>query len=492
MAKSLTIQGTCSGSGKSLIVTALCRIFSRKGINVAPFKAQNISLQSYVTREGGEIAIAQAVQAEAALIEPEIHMNPILLKPSGKKGFHLIVRGKYRGVIKPFKKKREVLWDTVVSSLNNMQRKYELLIIEGAGSPAEINILEQDMANMAVAEYLKSPVLLVGDIERGGVFASLYGTVKILNSKKSFFRGFLINKFRGYRDILQPGIDKLESLLSIKCLGVIPYIDNLAISDEDGFPFAYSKPKRRQIKKEKIKIVVIPLKYISNFSDFDPLKFEPDVELAYSLNEDELKEADIIIIPGSKRTIEDLQYIKSIGLGAFIKNLAKKDKEIIGICGGFQMLGDRIIDRHQIESSKTETRGLGFLSVETIFQPEKILTQVEGSLIEKSSIKIKGYEIHMGESFGDMNLFKIKRLSYGKIIQEGMIKNNIWGTYIHGLFENDSFRRWLINRHRIKKGLNPIDFTFSWKRLKESSIEKLADLVEKNVEMKHIEEILEL
>lgn len=491
MAKSLMIQGVSSDCGKSLILTALCRIFYKKGIKAAPFKAQNISLQSFVTKDGGEIAIAQALQAEAAKVDAEIHMNPILLKPSGEDGLQLIVHGKYSGMIKPFNfdMNRKKLWDSVVQSLDYMQKKYELLLVEGAGSPAEINLMEHDIANMSVAEYLNAPVIIVGDIDRGGVFASIYGTVKLLGEKENFVKGFIINKLRGYKEILTPGIQKLEALLNKDCLGIIPYLNSTGIHEEDGFSL---NSKRNLENSGTVKIVIVKLKHISNFSDFDPLKFEPDVEILYSLKVEDLIDADIIIIPGSKKTAEDLKLLKNLGMEKILKDLSQKGVEIIGICGGFQMLGEKIIDSYQIESREKQLSGLGLLPIETVFYPEKITTQVEGFFCLQPSIKIRGYEIHMGKSYGNMELFNIKRLATGENLYDGAKNGNVWGTYIHGLFENDSFRRWLINKHRIKKGLNSIEHTFSWQNLKDSFIDRVACEIERNLEMDKITKLIDL
>ncbi|MGB9822745.1 cobyric acid synthase [Thermodesulfovibrio sp.] len=501
MAKLLMIQGTSSNCGKSLLVTALCRIAKQRGIKVAPFKAQNMSLQSFVTEDGGEIALAQAIQAEAAGIVPLIHMNPILLKPAGQQGTQVVVHGKLYKTLKlnDFYWEKKKLWDAVKISLDYLTKEYELLIIEGAGSPAEINLIENDIVNMAVADYLKAPVLIVGDIDRGGVFASIYGTVKLLEEYDNLIKGFIINKFRGYIDILSPGIKKLEEMIKKPCVGVIPYIHETGIADEDGISLRLSNSFILK-SDAAVKIVVLKLRYISNFNDFEPLRFEPDVELVYSLRKEDLINADIIIIPGSKNTFEDLTLLKQLKIDEILKELAKNKVEIIGICGGFQMLGEKLIDPYMVESSffdlcmtegrcHKEINGIGLLPVKTVFYPDKITTQVEGYLCSEPLIKITGYEIHKGISYGPMRLFKIKRKSTGQILFDGIVCENVWGTYIHGLFENDSLRRWLINRHRIKKGLNPIEYTFSWKKLKESFLDSISEIVEKHINMDKIWEI---
>ncbi len=483
MAKLLMIQGTSSNCGKSLIVTALCRIAKQKGIEVAPFKAQNMSLQSFVTEEGGEIGVAQAIQAEAAGVIPSFHMNPVLLKPAGGQGIQAVVHGKLYKTLKShdFYSEKKKLWEAVKESLDYLCREYELLVIEGAGSPAEINLLENDIVNMAVADYLKAPVIIVGDIDRGGVFASVYGTVKLLEEYESLIKGFIINKFRGYMDILSPGIKKFEEIIKKPCLGVLPYINETGISEEDGVSTRLQNSFSFK-SDAAVKLVILRLRYISNFSDFEPLRFEPDVEIVYSLRKEDLLNADIIIIPGSKKTFDDLKLLKELKIDKTLRRLSR-DVEIIGICGGFQMLGEKLIDPHMVESSMREFDGLGMLPVKTVFYPEKITTQVEGYLCSQPSVKITGYEIHKGVSYGDMNLFKIKRRATNETLFDGVSSENIWGTYIHGLFESDGLRRWLINRQRIKKGLNPIDYTFSWRKLKESFLDSLAETVEEHLDM---------
>ncbi len=490
MAKFLMIQGTSSNCGKSLIVTALCRIAKHKGIKVSPFKAQNMSLQSFITEDGGEIGLAQAIQASAAGVIPLFHMNPVLLKPAGEQGIQVVVHGKLYRTMKSndFHSEKKKLWDAVKVSLDYLCKEYELLIIEGAGSPAEINILENDIVNMAVADYLKAPVIIVGDIDRGGVFASLYGTVKLLEEYENLIKGFIINKFRGYINILTPGIKKLEEIIKKPCLGVLPYIDETGLSDEDGVSKRFSNYLSFK-SNTAVKIVILRLRYISNFSDFDPFRFEPDVELIYSLRKEDLLNADIIIIPGSKKTFEDLKLLRELKIDRTIKEIAKNKVEIVGICGGFQMLGEKLEDTYMVESLIKEFKGLGLLPMKTVFYPEKITSQVEGYLCSQPSVKVTGYEIHKGLSHGQMNLFKIKRKSTGQLLFDGIISENVWGTYIHGVFESDSLRRWLINRHRIKKGLNPIYYTFSWENLKESFLQKLSETVERYLDMDKIWEI---
>ncbi len=492
------ITGTSSGAGKSLLVTALGRIAINRGIKTAPFKAQNMSLQSYVTPEGGEIGLAQAIQAKACYVEPSIHFNPILLKPSGKQGSQVILHGKVYSTLTPLEYYQKVnkLWEKVKTSLEFLSEKYELLIIEGAGSPAEINLFDVDIVNMKVAEYLNAPVLLVADIDRGGVFASIYGTLELLKMHKKnwnyLIKGFIINKFRGKKSILLPGIKKIEELTNKKCFGIVPFIENCAISEEDSLALPYRKEFFTG-SEDTVKITVLRLKYISNFYDFDPLRWEPDVELVYSLRKEDILNSDIVIIPGSKKTIEDYTLLKKLGIKETLKKVLERGGEIIGICGGFQMLGEIIKDPQAVESTKKEVKTLGLLEVETIFSPEKITTQVRAESLKNKNYKnLWGYEIHMGRTYGNLNLFKIKRLATGEETLDGSVKENVWGTYLHGLFFNDTFRRDILNKHRIKKGFPPLEFTYSYEDFFNAQIDYLAQLVENSLEIEKIFKLLQL
>lgn len=509
MAKALMIQGTGSGAGKSLLVTALCRIFNNRGIKVAPFKAQNMALNSYITKDGGEIGRAQALQAEAARIEPTVDMNPVLLKASGEKGCQVIVRGKVFGnyEAKRYYSLKESLWPYVKESFDKLMEEYELVVMEGAGSPAEINLMDSDIVNMRMAEYARAPVLLVGDIDRGGVFASLYGTVKLLGRQSRFVKAFIINKFRGDMEILKPGLQMIKDKTGRPVIGVVPYI-NTGLPEEDGLVLQHRPPSAFSLKshlqpsalslKPLIKIVVVRLQYISNFTDFDPLLYEPDVEVLYSRNPSDIENADIVILPGTKNTVKDLLFLKEEGLEASIKRAYEKGIMIIGICGGYQMLGKRLYDPDCVESNYKELEGIGLLNIETVFETTKITAQVEAELntsafFSHSTVRpslLKGYEIHMGRSDGDISLFKISRITdYASRITgllDGSMNGNCWGTYIHGVFENDQFRRAVINSARIKKGLEPLPFTYSYRDLKEQMIDSLSMIIEKHIDMPFI------
>lgn len=514
MAKALMIQGTGSGVGKSLIVAGLCRIFRDRGINVAPFKAQNMALNSFITRDGGEIGRAQALQAEAARIEPSVDMNPILLKASGEAGCQVIMNGRVHSNMKAheyyaFKKEA---WITVTQAYERLLKKYDLILIEGAGSPAEINLSKDEVVNMRVARYTGAPVILIGDIDKGGVFASFYGTVGLLDGDGDYIKAFIVNKFRGDPEILRPGLEMIYERTKRPVIGVIPYLGDLGLHEEDGIPIERFKDSRVQgFKGSRIKIVILRLKYISNFTDFDPFLYEPDVELVYSLWKGDIENADLLIIPGSKNTVKDLLFLRENGIEDSIKRAVKRDINLVGICGGYQMLGKRISDPYSIESNHKEIKGMGLLDIETTFEKIKTTCQVEAETInEKWEIgneKLKGYEIHMGISTGDIGLFKLKRLSYNsklqtlsqqsfsgdlnsELILDGSIKVNIWGTYIHGIFDNDRFRRDIINSIRKKKGLNPLKKVVDYSKLREEAMDKWAVVIKENIDMEFVEGLL--
>ncbi len=513
MAKSLMIQGTGSGVGKSLIVAGLCRYFSSKGLRVAPFKAQNMALNSFITIEGGEIGRAQALQAEAAGVEPLVDMNPVLLKASGEMGSQVIIHGKAIGHMKPLQyyANKKVAWKAVTSSYRRLFKEFDLIIIEGAGSPAEINLMSADIVNMAVARHVKSPILLVGDIDKGGVFASLYGTVKLLGRNSKFIKAFIINKFRGDIEILNPGLKMIEQKTGKSVIGVIPYLPQIGLPEEDGLALTRKtfsiKPVIESGEKGKVKIVIVRLNFISNFTDFDPLFYEPDVDILYSQNDHEIENADMVILPGTKNTVKDLLYLKENNLDMSINRAYKRGTQIIGLCGGYQMLGKLISDPHSVESPHKEKEGIGLLDIETIFNKDKITSQVEAEINNQTSLfssflfednnilahKLKGYEIHMGISKGDINLFKLRRLAQGNGSYhiDGSQNSNCWGTYIHGIFENDFFRRGIIDTVRHMKGLTPIKSTFNYHKIKERALNNLCDVISENLDMKFIEGMLE-
>jgi adenosylcobyric acid synthase len=501
------IQGTGSGAGKSLIVAALCRIFRDKGINVSPFKAQNMALNSAITRDGGEMGRAQVLQAEAARVEPTVDMNPILLKASGEMGCQVIIQGKIHASMKAreYYAFKQTAWESVTESFDRLSKIYDLIVLEGAGSPAEINLMDVDIVNMAAARYAKAPVLLVGDIEKGGVFASLFGTVKLLGRQSRHIKGFIINKFRGDPAILKPGLDMIHEKTGKPVIGVLPYIYDIGLPEEDGLGLQKVSKSGSQVSDgETIKVVVIRLKYMSNFTDFDPLQIEPDVELVYSTNPADIEHADLVVLPGSKNTVKDLLWLREQGLDTLIKRAHAKRSQIIGMCGGYQMLGKKIFDPYEVESTKKVVDGLGLLDIETTFERQKMTCQVEAELIDSSWLMahgeaLNGYEIHMGESKGDVGLFRIRRLpldarraTHDEFVLDGSQKENCLGTYIHGIFENDLFRRSLLNMIRTQKGLDPLNDICSYSGIKEKALNNLAGIVSEYADMEFIERLVGL
>ncbi len=488
MTKYLMVQGTASHAGKSILVTALCRIFANRGLKVAPFKAQNMSLNSWVTKEGGEIGIAQAIQAKAAGVEPHVDMNPVLLKPKGDMISQVVVLGKPYADRKAgeYYESAEEMMGVVKAALARLGKKYELVIIEGAGGTAEINLYDRDIVNMRVAKLVNTPVILVGDIERGGVFASLYGSIALLpEEERRLVKGFVINKFRGDINILKPGLRQLESLTGIQVLGVIPYSD-IKIPSEDSVSIGDKKKK-----SSPVEIAVIRLPRISNFTDFEPLEREVGIRYV-GLNED-LGSPDAIIIPGTKNTVADLQALRDSKMDRQILSLAGRIP-VIGICGGYQIMGKTIMDEGIEGGSQATVQGLGLLDVTTKFERyEKHTKQVRRKITAGGPIlgrikgrSVKGYEIHMGVTESDSRnpVFG----SDGCMDSSGLI----FGTYLHGLFENDHLRRalvdWLEERKKsinISKNRN-INFNIN---KKEDPYEALANLVSQHVDMKRISEI---
>lgn len=504
MAKSLMIQGTGSGVGKSLIVSGLCRIFNDMGIRTAPFKAQNMALNSFITKEGGEIGRAQAFQAEAARIEPSVDMNPILLKASGEAGCQVILNGRVHSNMRAdeyYEFKKEA-WDAVTQAYERLSGKYELIVIEGAGSPAEINLSKDEVVNMRVARHTNSPVILVGDIDKGGVFASFYGTIGLLDEDADYIKAFIINKFRGDINILNPGLDMIRERAGRPVLGVIPYLGDLGLHEEDGIPLERIGLRRQSAKGQKIKIVVLRLRYISNFTDFDPFMYEPDAELIYSLWEGDIENADLVIIPGSKNTVKDLLFLREHAIEKSIKLAAEKGIPVVGICGGYQMLGKKIHDPYGIESKYMEIDGLGLLDTETTLEKIKTTFQVEAELVAcpvsgvggLKDIKLKGYEIHMGKTTGDIGLFRLLRITHHAsrftVVMDGSRKGNVWGTYIHGIFDNDTFRRSLIDSLRFKRGMKPLEETIDFSKLRDSSLDRWARIIKDGIDIKFLEGLI--
>lgn len=498
------IQGTGSGAGKSVIVAGLCRIFRDMGIKVAPFKAQNMALNSFITKEGGEIGRAQAFQAEAAGIEPCNDINPVLLKASSNSGCQVILNGKVHANMRAdeYYGIKEKAWASVTAAYDRLSAEYDLIVIEGAGSPAEINLREAEIVNMSIARYADAPVVLVGDIDKGGVFAAFYGTVELLKdsvdgmgkseqSDADFIKAFIVNKFRGDIEILRPGLEMIEGKTGKPVIGVLDYQGDLGLHEEDAIPIERIIPRYINNHHKPLKIVVLGLRYISNFTDFDPFMYEPDVELKYSLDEADIRSADLIIIPGSKNTVSDLLLLREHGIEDSVKSAVNKGSLLVGICGGYQMLGRKILDPYGVESGSNEIDAMGLLDTVTTFDKTKTTCQVEGKIVNSlelgvKSVKnaLKGYEIHMGCTTGDIGLFELKRFDNSELISDGSVKGNVWGTYMHGIFDNDDFRTALLNSIRKKKGLPVQETGFNYHIKKEQAIDRWADILKKSVDVR--------
>ncbi|MCI4626220.1 MAG: cobyric acid synthase [Candidatus Magnetoovum sp. WYHC-5] len=494
--KALMVQGTGSGVGKSIIVAGLCRIFRDMGIKTAPFKAQNMALNSFVTKEGGEIGRAQALQAEACGIEPSIYMNPILLKASGNSSSQVIVLGKVHSTMeaKRYYEFKDEAWQAVTTAWDALADNYDLIVLEGAGSPAEINLMDKDIVNMKMAHYAKANVILVGDIEKGGVFASLYGTYILLGNYGKLIKAFIINKFRGDKDILDLGNKMIFEKTGIPVIGTLPYLTNLKLSEEDGL--ALTKRHGFQPQSSCIKIVVIKLQYISNFTDVEPFLHEPDVDIIYSTQQSDILSADLIILPGTKNTVKDLLYIKMLGIHTYLQKAVNNGTPIIGICGGYQMLGLLIKDPYAVETTYKEVKGLGYLECVTIFDKTKTTCQVTAQLktqipfVEGTFKDLLGYEIHMGTTCSSKGMFDIHEYNKKDTHPDGSQKDNVLGTYLHGIFDNDHFRRAIINGLRIKKGLKPLTHVVNYKALKDKAINEWACVLKTHLDMKFIEKLI--
>jgi len=511
MSKRIMVQGTGSGVGKSIIVAALCRIFTQDGYKVAPFKSQNMALNSYVTIDGLEIGRAQAFQAFAACKEPTVEMNPILLKPTSDIGAQVIVRGKPIGnmTAKEYHDYKPKALNLIKDCFEKLDRENDIVVIEGAGSPAEVNLRENDIVNMCIAKLFKAPVLLLGDIDKGGVFAWIVGTLELLgDEEKDLVKGILINKFRGDMDILRPGLGYLEKRVNRPVLGVIPYFQDIKIQEEDSVSLSVEKGKRRAACKGKgITIEVVYLPHISNFTDFDALEAEDDVSLRYVGKGEKIGEPNVILIPGSKNTIGDLLYLKDNGYASDIVEKARSGQCVVfGICGGYQILSNTLIDPEGVESKVRETEGLGLLPATTIFEShaQKMTNQVRAIAdLEFYKGEIAGYEIHMGRTYfsdGDIkSAFTVIERSGKKVLDDsgGAVSGNVIGTYIHGIFDNDGFRQAFLNYIRLKRGLSPVSVRASMNKNENKSgidwdmeYNKLADLVRRSIDMNRVYEIV--
>lgn len=483
MAKTIMIQGTMSNAGKSLLTAGLCRVLKQDGYRVAPFKSQNMALNSFITKDGSEMGRAQVVQAEAAGIEPDVRMNPILLKPTTDVGSQVIVNGRVQGnmpAMEYYRRKRDFI-PAVMEAYESLAREYDIIVIEGAGSPAEINLQENDIVNMGLARMVDAPVLLVGDIDRGGVFAQLYGTVALQSEEdRRRIKGVVVNKFRGDRAILEPGLKTLEKLCGVPVAGVVPYL-HVDIDDEDSLSERFGRDKETRL----IDIAVIRLPRISNFTDFSPFERYENVSLRYVERARDLRAPDMIVIPGTKSTIADLQWLRQSGLEASIQKAASGGTLVFGVCGGYQMLGRHISDPEQVEAAGvTEIDGMGLLPLETVFQGEKVQTQtngvfsgVAGLLSELNGKRYAGYEIHMGRS----------EEARSALISVG----NVYGSYVHGIFDEQEVADTILKALCAKKGVSFESLgSFDAKAYKERQYDLLADAVRAGLDMPLIYRIL--
>ena len=485
----IMFAGTGSDVGKSIIATAFCRIFKQDGYTPAPFKAQNMALNSYATPEGLEIGRAQAVQAEAAGVPCHTDMNPLLLKPQSDHTSQVVLNGKpigNRDAYDYFRKEgREEQRQEVCAAYDRLAQQYNPIVMEGAGSLAEINLKDTDLVNMPMAMHANADVILVGDIDRGGVFASVYGSLMLLRpEERKRVKGIIINKFRGDIRLFESGIKILEELCGIPVLGVLPYYKDIHIEEEDSVALA---TKSLQSKKGKINVAVVLLRHISNFTDFNVLERDPRVHLFYTNNVDELEKADIILLPGSKSTIDDMYELRRNGVAQAILRAHRNGCTVMGICGGYQMMGQQIRDPYHVEGDIEAIPGLGLLPTVTVLGREKVTRQVEFSLVGRDEI-MSGYEIHMGETkpFDGTAISPLNQLVNGQT--DGFfISQTCMGTYIHGILDNPAFIDFLLEPH-IQKTEN--DIKFDYNEFKEEQYDKLAEHIRKNVDMPLVYEIL--
>ena len=493
------VQGTGSSVGKSLLVAGLCRIFRQDGYRVAPFKAQNMSLNSGVTPDGAEIGRSTMVQAEAARVIPTADMNPVLLKPEIDSRSQLVVSGRPAGFVesKNFNSRKDGLWEGVTRALGRLREEFDVVVIEGAGSPAEINLRHGDIVNMEVALHAQAPVLLIGDIDKGGVFASLYGTMMLLApAERVLVKGMVINLLRGDVSILEPGLRQLEDLTGVPVLGVVPYFKDIYVPEED----SPSSQNSQRSEGAIVDVAVVVLPHIANFDDFDPIAREPGVGLRYVRSADELGEPDLVILPGTKTTVADLAHIRRSGTAERVRRLAENGTGVIGICGGYQMLGRRILDPHGVESRSEDVPGLGLLPVVTSFATDKETNQVRGRVLadhglleECQELPFAGYEIHMGSTVGDTEgggppetppVFGLTERSGrstdhrdGWLSQDGLVM----GTYMHGLFHNTELRRGILQAVARRKGAALRFGADAFDQHRE--YDKLADLLRASLDM---------
>jgi len=503
MANTIMLQGTSSHVGKSILTTALCRIFLQDGQKVVPFKAQNMALNSYVTKTGEEMGRAQVAQAEAAGLEPRVEMNPVLLKPTGNSSSQVILMGKPVGNMSA--KEYHMGYSlkalgVIKECLDKLGAEFDTIVIEGAGSPAEVNLKANDIVNMRIAKLVSAPVLLIADIDRGGALASVVGTLELLEpDERALIKGIIINKFRGDLDLLKPALDFLEEKTGKPVIGVVPHLDQLGIDDED----SVSLDDKQNDPTRELTIAVIRTPKISNFTDFDAFASEDDVTVHYVRPGEILGKPDLIILPGSKNTIEDLLYLREQGYEQDIIKLVNEGTPLIGICGGYQMLGQQIYDPEHTESERDNIKGFGLLDITTTFASGKVTHQVTARCNQNGFLglaitcdHLSGYEIHMGRTeflSSVKHAFTITSRSSQETQQaDGVVSRDgqIMGTYIHGIFDNDIYRRSVLNALRVAKGLKPIETINDTYTRKQNSYNRLADTVRNSLNMELIYQMM--
>lgn len=492
--QSIMFQGTASDAGKSWLAAAVCRIMANRGLKAAPFKSQNMALNSFITDQGDEMGRAQVFQAEAARVNPDVRMNPILLKPSTDKDSQVIVMGKVlkdMDAVSYYRFKPQLI-PQIMQAYHELAAKSDVMVLEGAGSPAEINLNDNDIVNMGMAKMADAPVILVADIDKGGVFASIYGTIKLMSKEDQHrIKGIIINKFRGDKTLLESGNKMIEKLTGVPVIGVLPMSD-VDIDDEDSVSLT-RKPRQKDAKKA-LDVAVIDLGKISNFTDVHSLEIQPDVSVRYVLRAEELGNPDLLILPGSKNTNEDLAALKKNGLAKAILQAHRDGTTVVGICGGYQILGADLNDPNHIESPISHQHGLGLLDTATLFNDEKTTTQAKA---KRGNYLLTGYEIHMGATTLGPNASPFSTIvetnGQPEHREDGAVNNDgtVIGTYLHGIFDNPHWTRHLLNRIRVAKGLAPLVNTkISISDYKDQQYEKLAHLFEENVDMAKFDQIL--
>lgn len=498
MTQAIMLQGTASDVGKSVLAAGLCRIFYQDGWRTAPFKSQNMALNSGITPDGKEMGRAQIMQAEAAGIVPDVRMNPVLLKPAAGSQAQVVLMGKVASNMDAarYHDFKPRLREQIAGVYQSLAQEYDILVLEGAGSPAEINLRDRDIANMGMAELAGCPVILVADIDRGGVFAAIYGTLALLQEHERWrVKGVIINKFRGDVALLYSGLQQIESLTGVPVVGVMPWLD-LDLEEEDGV--ALQRGSARQAQDRDIDIAVVHLPHIANFTDFNALSAQPDVRVRYVSQPEALAGADLLILPGSKNTLHDLNWLRESAMAHALLGRHRDGVPLLGICGGYQMLGDTLID--EVESGLGRMPGLGLLNTVTRFAPYKTTTQVRaqmaatlpGWLAPLAGMTLQGYEIHMGQTtLADgaqpaLWLQKEGAVADGTVSDDGLA----WGTYLHGLFDNDTFTRTLVDSLRARKGLLPLGSAPQYASYKAQQFDRLAQTMRQHIDMAKIYQIM--